>query len=104
GPGAIFWMWMVALVGMATAYAESTLGQLYKTRDERGGYRGGPAFYMEKGLNARWAGVVFSVCLILTFGLAFNAVQANSIAEAVQEAFGVPKLAVGVGVAILAAA
>ncbi|HWP18930.1 MAG TPA: sodium:alanine symporter family protein [Burkholderiaceae bacterium] len=104
GPGAIFWMWVVALLGMATAYAESTLGQLYKTRDTAGGYRGGPAFYIERGLRARWAGIVFSVCLILTFGLAFNAVQANSIAEAMQEAFGVPKLAVGAVVAVLAGA
>lgn len=101
GPGAIFWMWMVALFGMATAYAETTLAQLYKTRDTSGTYRGGPAFYMERGLNARWAGMLFSVCLILSFGLAFNAVQANSIADAFHAAFGMPKLAVGVGLAVL---
>ena len=74
GPGAIFWMWMVALVGMATAYSESTLAQLYKTRNEDGEYRGGPAFYIAKGLGAPWAGAIFSVCLILAFGLVFNAV------------------------------
>ncbi|HEY8608320.1 MAG TPA: sodium:alanine symporter family protein [Noviherbaspirillum sp.] len=103
GPGAVFWMWMVALVGMATAYAESTLAQLYKTRNENGEYRGGPAFYMAKGLNAPWAGVIFSVCLILVFGLVFNAVQANSIAEAMEGAFGVPKLWVGFALAVATA-
>jgi AGCS family alanine or glycine:cation symporter len=102
GPGAIFWMWMVALVGMATAYAESTLAQLYKVTDDAGQYRGGPAFYIAKGLNAPWAGAIFSVCLILSFGLVFNAVQANSIAEAMEGAFGVPNLAVGLALAAMA--
>ena len=101
GPGAIFWMWMVALVGMATAYSESTLAQLYKTRNEDGEYRGGPAFYIAKGLGAPWAGAIFSVCLILAFGLVFNAVQANSIADAMQGAFGFDKLWVGVALAAL---
>ena len=103
GPGAIFWMWMVALFGMATAYAESTLAQVYKTRDETGTFRGGPAFYMERGLNARWAGLLFSVCLILSFGLVFNAVQANSIAEAFEGAFGLSRLPVGLVLAALSA-
>lgn len=102
GPGAIFWMWMVALVGMATAYAESTLAQLYKVKDDEGQYRGGPAFYIARGLGAPWAGVVFSVCLILSFGLVFNAVQANSIAEAMAGAFGASSLVVGVALAVLA--
>lgn len=102
GPGAIFWMWVVALLGMATAYAESTLAQLYKVRDAEGNFRGGPAFYIAHGLKAPWAGALFSVCLIIAFGLVFNAVQANSIAEAVQGAFGIPKLAVGGAVAVLA--
>jgi AGCS family alanine or glycine:cation symporter len=102
GPGAIFWMWMVALVGMATAYSESTLAQLYKVTDDQGQYRGGPAFYIAKGLKAPWAGAVFSVCLILSFGLVFNAVQANSIAEAMQGAFGVPKVVVGLAIAAAA--
>jgi AGCS family alanine or glycine:cation symporter len=103
GPGAIFWMWVVALVGMATAYAESTLAQLYKIKNENGDYRGGPAFYIARGLNAPWAGAIFSVCLILAFGLVFNAVQANSIADAVQGAFGIDKLWVGIGLAALTA-
>jgi len=101
GPGAIFWMWMVALVGMATAYSESTLAQLYKVKNEDGQYRGGPAFYIAKGLKAPWAGAIFSVCLILAFGLVFNAVQANSIADAMQGAFGFDKLWVGVALALL---
>jgi AGCS family alanine or glycine:cation symporter len=103
GPGAIFWMWMVAFVGMATAYSESTLAQLYKVRDENGQYRGGPAFYIAKGLNAPWAAVLFSLCLILVFGLVFNAVQANSIADAMQGAFGFDKIYVGVALAVLSA-
>ncbi|RHW21491.1 alanine/glycine:cation symporter family protein [Pseudomonas jilinensis] len=102
GAGAIFWMWMVALVGMATAYSESTLAQLYKVRDAKGQYRGGPAFYISKGLKAPWAGSIFAICLIISFGLVFNAVQANSIADAMQGAFGLPKLWVGVVIAILA--
>ncbi|PWV95357.1 AGCS family alanine or glycine:cation symporter [Hoeflea marina] len=103
GPGAIFWMWMVALVGMATAYAESTLAQLYKIRNEEGRYRGGPAFYIARGLGAPWAGGIFSVCLIISFGLVFNAVQANSIAGAVETAFGVPTYACGLILAALTA-
>lgn len=103
GPGALFWMWVVAFLGMATAYAESTLAQLYKVRNDQGDYRGGPAFYIARGLNAPWAGGVFSVCLILAFGLVFNAVQANSIADAFQGAFGFDKLWVGVGLAVVTA-
>jgi len=102
GAGAIFWMWMVALVGMATGYAESTLAQLYKVRDGKGQYRGGPAVYITKGLKAPWAGSIFAVCLILSFGLVFNAVQANSIADAMQGAFGVPKIWVGIVIAVFA--
>jgi alanine or glycine:cation symporter, AGCS family len=102
GPGAIFWMWIVALVGMATAYAESTLAQLYKTHGPSGLYRGGPAFYIAKGLGMPWLGAVFSICLIISFGLVFNAVQANSIAASMEEAFGFPKLAVGIALAVVA--
>lgn len=106
GPGAIFWMWVVAFVGMATAYSESTLAQLYKVKDETDAtavYRGGPAFYIARGLGMPWLGAVFSVCLILSFGLVFNAVQANSIADAMQGAFGLPKIATGLGLAVLTA-
>ncbi|MDX3978504.1 sodium:alanine symporter family protein [Shinella sp.] len=103
GPGALFWMWVVAAVGMATAYSESALAQLYKITDHNGQYRGGPAFYISRGLNAPWAGAIFSVCLIIAFGLVFNAVQANSIADAMQGVFGVDKIWVGLALAALTA-
>lgn len=102
GPGAVFWMWMVAALGMATAFAESTLAQLYKEHDARGMLRGGPAFYIKKGLGQGWLAVIFSIALIIAFGLVFNALQANSIAEAVQGAFGINKAVTGIGVAVLA--
>ncbi|MBD0784805.1 sodium:alanine symporter family protein [Vibrio sp. Y2-5] len=103
GPGAIFWMWMTAMLGMATSFAESTLAQLYKSRDKDGNYRGGPAYYMEKGLGMRWMGVLFSIFLIIAFGLVFNAVQANSISNAMNNAFGFDPMMVGVGIVLLTA-
>ncbi|WJT08792.1 alanine/glycine:cation symporter family protein [Vibrio harveyi] len=103
GPGAIFWMWLIAMLGMATSFAESTLAQLYKTKDDDGNYRGGPAYYMEKGLGMRWMGVLFSIFLIIAFGLVFNAVQANSIANAMSTAFGWNDLYVGIAVVALSA-
>ena len=74
GPGAIFWMWVVALVGMATSYFECSLAQLYKRREADGGYRGGPAFYIQHGLGQRWLGILVSILLLVTFGFGFNAV------------------------------
>ena len=102
GPGAIFWMWLIALIGMSTAFAESALAQLYKVKDEQGNYRGGPAYYMEKGLGMRWMGMLFAVFLIIAFGLVFNAVQANSISVAMEVAFGIPEWATGVGLVLSA--
>ncbi|WP_342608118.1 alanine/glycine:cation symporter family protein [Vibrio tritonius] len=102
GPGAIFWMWVTAMLGMATSYAESTLAQLYKTRDKDGNYRGGPAYYMEKGLGMRWMGVLFSVFLLIAFGLVFNAVQANSITNAIHTAFNYDEVYIGIVIVILA--
>ncbi|MFP3019738.1 MAG: alanine/glycine:cation symporter family protein [Arsenophonus sp.] len=101
GPGAIFWMWIVALIGMATSFAESTLAQLYKTKDDQENYRGGPAYYMENGLNMHWMGVLFSIFLIITFGLVFNSVQANSIAQATAAAFGFNNFYVGIVLSII---
>lgn len=101
GPGAIFWMWVVAMLGMATSFIESTLAQLYKTKDDQGNYRGGPAYYMQKGLNFRWMGILFSIFLIIAFGLVFNAVQANSIAQATAIAFDFNPLYVGIGLVIM---
>ncbi len=82
GPGAVFWMWTMAVVVCAASFVESTLAQLYKVRDSTG-YRGGPAYYMEKGLGQRWLGVLFAIVLIVTFPMVFNAVQSNTIAGAV---------------------
>ncbi|MFC3606411.1 alanine/glycine:cation symporter family protein [Stutzerimonas tarimensis] len=103
GPGAIFWMWMIALVGMATAFVEATLAQLFKVRDDQGQFRGGPAYYMEKGLGARWMGVLFSIFLIIAFGFVFNSVQANTISGAMQNAFGLPAWPVGLAVVAMTA-
>lgn len=96
GPGAIFWMWVIALFGMATAFIESTLAQVYKVKDVDGQYRGGPAYYMEKGLGQRWMGTLFSIFLIIAFGLVFNAVQANTITGALNHSFGFDKTIMGI--------
>ena len=82
GPGAVFWMWLVAILGMATSYVENTLAQVYKVDNGDGTFRGGPAYYIEKALGLRWLALAFSVCLVLTFGFAFNAVQSNSVVTA----------------------
>ena len=82
GPGAIFWMWVMAVVVCGASFVESTLAQLYKVRHPTG-YRGGPAYYIEKGLGQRWLAVVFAVVLIITFPLVFNAVQSNTISGAI---------------------
>ena len=103
GPGAIFWMWVIALVGMATGFVEATLAQLFKVRDGNGQFRGGPAYYMARGLNARWMGVLFSIFLIIAFGFVFNSVQANTISGAMQGAFGLPNWLSGVVVVLLTA-
>ncbi|WP_377890560.1 alanine/glycine:cation symporter family protein [Alkalihalobacillus sp. R86527] len=94
GPGAIFWMWIVALLGGATAFIESTLAQVYKIKDTKA-YRGGPAYYIEKGLKKRWLGIIFAVLIAITFGLIFNSVQSNTIALAFENAFGMNRLVVG---------
>ena len=103
GPGAIFWMWVVAAIGMATALIEATLGQLFKVRCEDGSFRGGPAFYIQAGLGSRAGGVVFAVLLIFTFGLAFNMVQANAISDVLNASFEIEYLWTTVGLVILAA-
>lgn len=90
GPGAIFWMWMVALVGMATSYFECSLAQLYKRSETDGSYRGGPAFYILHGLGQRWLAVIFSILLLVTFGFGFNAVQSYTVASSMHDTFGLP--------------
>ncbi|HJD78351.1 MAG TPA: alanine:cation symporter family protein [Corynebacterium pollutisoli] len=88
GPGAVFWMWMIALIGGATAFIESTLAQLWKTKDADGNYHGGPAYYMTRGMNAKWLAVIFAIFISITYGFVYNAIQTNSIAEAVGGSLG----------------
>ena len=103
GPGAIFWMWMVALIGMATALIEATLAQIFKVRAPDGTYRGGPAFYIERGLKSRPGGVLFAVLLVFTFGFAFNMVQANAIADVLNASHNVEVHYTTIGLVLLAA-
>ena len=94
GPGAIFWMWLIAFIGGASSFIESTLAQVYKVKD-RDGYRGGPAYYILNGLKSRWMGIAFAITITLSFGLIFNSVQSNTIAMALEDSFGLNTLVVG---------
>ena len=87
GPGAVFWMWVIALLGASSAFIESTLAQLYKIRG-KDSFVGGPAYYMKKGLKQPWMGMLFAVLISITFGFAFNSVQSNTICAAAEHAFG----------------
>lgn len=99
GPGAIFWMWLIAIIGGASSFVESTLAQIYKVKDGEA-FRGGPAYYMEKALNKRWMGVAFSILISITFGLIFNSVQSNTISLAFHEAFKLDRTIIGIVLAI----
>lgn len=88
GPGAIFWMWCIAILGSASAFAESTLGQVYK-QDHNGQYRGGPAFYIEKGLGIKWYAVLFALVTIISCGLLLPGIQSNSISSSIDNAFAI---------------
>ncbi len=101
GPGAVFWMWLIALIGSATAFVESTLAQLYKKK-HKDSFIGGPAYYMEKGLKKRWMGILFAILITCQFGLSNNSIQANTICDAMQGAFGWSPLWVGIVLATLA--
>lgn len=90
GPGAVFWMWMVAFLGASTAYVESTLGQIYKERDPSGQYRGGPAYFIEKAMGQKWYAWIFAIVMVIASGLLLPGVQANSIAQGMNTAWGVP--------------
>lgn len=100
GPGAVFWMWLVAFLGASSAFVEATLGQIYK-KEVNGMYRGGPAYYIEKGLGIRWYAVLFAVITIVSAGLLLPGVQSNSIAKSVNHAFGLSELVIGLIVVIL---
>ncbi|MCV2885925.1 alanine:cation symporter family protein [Aestuariibacter sp. AA17] len=104
GSGAIFWMWVIAILGMATGFAESVLGQLYKVRDDNGEFRGGPAYYIQQGLNKRWLAILFSLCLFMGYGFIFSAVQANTITDALNHAYDIPTLYSGLLIVALASA
>lgn len=108
GPGAVFWMWIMAVIGAASAFVESTLAQIYKQRDGGDIYKGGPAYYIERAMKARWLGVVFAVLLILTFAFGFNGLQAYNIASALEHYAGdnyqTAALITGVVLAVISAA
>lgn len=104
GAGAVFWMWVIALVGMATAFAESTLAQVYKEKGEDGQFRGGPAYYMHQGLKNKYLAVLFSACLFFGYGFVFSSVQANSISSAFDGSYSIEPLYTGIVVTVLSAA
>ncbi len=99
GPGAVFWMWLIALIGSASSFVESTLAQIYKVKDGES-FRGGPAYYIEQGLGSKKMGVLFSVLITICFGFIFNAVQSNTITAAFNNAFGFDRLVVGIVLAV----
>lgn len=102
GAGAVFWMWVIALLGMATGFAESLLAQVYKVRDSKAEFRGGPAYYIQQGLGKRWLAILFSICLFLGYGLFFSAMQANTITDSLNYAYGIPVTTSGWVIVILA--
>ncbi len=99
GPGSVFWMWVIALLGSASAFVESTLAQLYKAKGENS-FKGGPAYYIQKGLGKRWWAVTFAVLITITFGLAFNSVQSNTMTAAAKVSFGWDPVIVGICITI----
>ncbi|MBS4730046.1 alanine:cation symporter family protein [Mycobacterium sp. SM1] len=103
GPGAVFWMWVVAAVGMATALIEATLAQIFKVRSNDGAFRGGPAFYIQRGLGSRAGGIVFAILVVFTFGIAFTMVEANAISDVVQTSHAVTPGWTALGLAVFAA-
>ena len=94
GPGAVFWMWVIALIGSATAFVESTLAQLFK-KNHKDSFIGGPAYYIQQGLHKRWMAITFAILITCQFGLSNNSIQANTICGAMQEAFGWEPIWVG---------
>ncbi|MHC8507804.1 MAG: alanine/glycine:cation symporter family protein [Rhodospirillales bacterium] len=103
GPGAVFWMWMIALVGMATSLFECTLAQVYKRADTDGSFRGGPAQYIIHGLgkNYHWLAVLYAISLIAAFGLGFPAFQGNTVAGAVKDSLGIDRMFTGIALGVV---
>ncbi len=100
GPGAVFWMWVMAFLGASTAYVESTLGQIYKETDAQGRYRGGPAYYIEKAMGQRWYAWLFAIATIAATGFFLPGVQANGIASGMSNAWGIAPAVTATGVVI----
>ncbi|MDD4848006.1 MAG: alanine/glycine:cation symporter family protein [Bacteroidales bacterium] len=100
GPGAIVWMWIIAFLGAGSAFVEGTLAQIYKVK-HRGEFRGGPSYYIEKGLHCKWLAIAFAICAIVACGLLMPTVQSNGIAIAMNNAVGVEPAYVGIGIAFL---
>ncbi|GAA0428993.1 sodium:alanine symporter family protein [Virgibacillus salarius] len=101
GPGAVFWMWISALFGMATKYSEAILAVKYRVENSKGQMSGGPMYYLEKGLNAKWLGIIFAIFgSIAAFGIG-NMVQSNSVSDALQGTFNVPTWVTGIVLTIL---
>lgn len=103
GPGAVFWMWIIGLIGMSTSFFECSLAQLYKEKDAEDScvYRGGPAYYVTKALGQKWLGIIISILLMITFGFAFNATQSFVITNSFQSTFEIPAAITGVALTIL---
>ncbi|BBN85534.1 alanine or glycine:cation symporter, AGCS family [Staphylococcus lugdunensis] len=101
GPGAVFWMWIIAFIGAASAFMEATLAQIYKVHDKEGGFRGGPAYYITKGLNQKWLGILFAILITVTFAFVFNTVQSNTIAESLNTQYNVNPVITGVVLAVI---
>lgn len=103
GPSSVFWMWLIALIGSASAFVESTLAQLFK-QQHKDSFIGGPAYYILKGMRLKWMAALFAVLITITFGLSYNSIQSNTICSAMQQAFGISPLWMGVITAVLALA
>lgn len=103
GPGAIFWMWVVAFVGMATGFVEATLAQVFKVRNPDGSYRGGPAYYIRLGLKSKLGAIIFACVLVFVYGFAFNMVAANTISDTLNKNHGIHPDIVAVALVVLAA-
>ena len=101
GPGAVFWMWVTALVGMSSSFFECTLAQAYKRADGDGLYRGGPAYYIQHGLKRRWMALTFAVLLLVTYGFAFCGLQSFTVTHSLENAFHLPVQYTGIALAVL---
>ncbi len=102
GPGAVFWMWIMAFLGSASAFIESVLAQVYKEVKD-GQYRGGPAFYIDKGLGMKWYAALFALVTVIGATALFPGVQSNTIASSMENAFAIPAVYTGIAVTLLAA-